>query len=108
MEAIEAFIELAYSLEGQKILATNGALPVRGDIAEDVLEGLDSRYITSFKAMENGSTPYSIYFNDLINSRNGPWITTLNRAIFSDSAEEIQNILKDGEKEMQSIIDAAN
>jgi len=108
MEAIEAFIELAYSLEGQKILATNGALPVRGDIAEDALEGLDSRYITSFKAMENGSTPYSIYFNDLINSRNGPWITTLNRAIFSDSAEEIQNILKDGEKEMQSIIDAAN
>ncbi|WFE76668.1 sugar ABC transporter substrate-binding protein [Roseinatronobacter sp. S2] len=105
--AIEAFIEFAYSLEGQKILVANGAVPVRGDLAGQVFEGLDERYLVSAEAMANGRTPYSTVFNDIINSRNGPWITTLNRAFFAQSEEEMMQAVADGQAEMQAIIDAA-
>ncbi|SLN76980.1 ABC transporter substrate-binding protein [Roseisalinus antarcticus] len=107
MPAIEAFIEFAYSLEGQRLLAAGGALPVRSDIAEEALEGLDPRYILAADAMTNGRTPFSPVFNDLINSANGPWITTLNRAFYG-TADEVGETLAQGEAEMQSIIDDAN
>ncbi|MFC0266742.1 ABC transporter substrate-binding protein [Kushneria aurantia] len=105
--AIEDFIRFAYSPEGQTILARNGAMPVRSDVAEQALAGLDERYLISVKAMAGGSTPYSVVFNDLINSRNGPWITALNEAFFANSAEQARQALEQGQQEMQSIIDAA-
>lgn len=107
LPAIHAFIEYAYSLEGQKILTENGAVPVRTDLAEQALEGLDDRYQISAKAMAGGNTPYTIVFNDLINSRNGPWITTLNQAFFAESEEEMMQAIEEGQAEMQSIIDSA-
>lgn len=106
--AIEAFIEFAYSVEGQRILVAKGAVPVRGDLAAQVFEGMDERYLISAEAMANGRTPYSIVFNDIINSRNGPWITTLNRAFFAASEGEMMHAIADGQSEMQAIIDAAN
>lgn len=105
--AIQSFIEFAYSVEGQKILAQNGAMPVRSDIAEEALSGLDERYLTSAEAMAGGKTPYSIVFNDLINSRNGPWVTTLNKAFFASSVENMTKAIKGGQAEMQAIIDSA-
>lgn len=105
--AIKAFIEFAYSPEGQKILAQNGSLPVRSDVAEQALEGLDARYLTAAKAMDKGRTPYSPVFNDLINSRNGPWVTMLNKAFFADSEEDVQDAINQAQDEMQSIIDSS-
>lgn len=107
LPAIEAFIEFAYSLEGQKILTQNGAVPVRGDLAEEALAGLDDRYQVSAKAMAAGNTPYTVVFNDLINSRNGPWVTTLNQAFFAKSKDEMMEAIEAGQAEMQSIIDGA-
>jgi multiple sugar transport system substrate-binding protein len=105
--AIEAFLEFAYSLEGQRILTANGAMPVRGDLAEQALEGLDPNYLISAEAMTKGRTPYSIVFNDIINSGNGPWITALNQAFFADSEEDMKAAAEEGQDEMQSIIDRA-
>lgn len=107
MPAIQAFIEFAYSPEGQKILAQNGSLPVRDDIAEQALEGLDARYLIAAKAMAKGRTPYSPVFNDLINSRNGPWITMLNKAFYADSEDEVDEAMAEAQEEMQSIIDSS-
>ena len=107
MPAIEAFIEFAYSPEGQKILAQNGSLPVRDDVAEQALAGLDARYLIAAKAMAKGKTPYSPVFNDLINSLNGPWVTMLNRAFYADSAEEVDEAMQEAQDEMQSIIDSS-
>ncbi|TCT33037.1 ABC transporter substrate-binding protein [Martelella mediterranea] len=107
MPAIKAFIEFAYSAEGQKILAQNGSLPVRRDVAEQALEGLDARYMIAADAMDKGRTPYSPVFNDLINSRNGPWVTMLNKAFYADSAEEVQDAIDEAQNEMQSIIDSS-
>lgn len=103
---IKEFLDYAYSLEGQTLLARNGSLPVRGDIAKQALGDLDARYLTAADAMTRGRTPYSVVFNDLINSANGPWNTTLSKVLFAD-ASSIEPSLKDGDAAMQSIIDAA-
>lgn len=88
IEAIQAFLEFAWSLEGQTILAQNGVVPVRSDIAEEALSGLDPNYVITAAAMAGGRTPYTTLFNDLINSPNGPWISALNEAFFADTAED--------------------
>jgi multiple sugar transport system substrate-binding protein len=106
MPVIKEFLEFAYSLPGQQLMAKLGSLPVRSDIAKDALAGLDERYLVAAKAMEVGRTPYSVVFNDLINSANGPWNTTLNNVFFGE-ADAIESGLADGEATMQSIIDAA-
>ncbi len=106
MDAIKAFLEYAYSVEGQTLLARNGSLPVRADVAQEALAGLDERYLIAVDAMAKGQTPYTTAFNDLINSANGPWITTLNRAFFG-TPEDIEPALQDGEAAMQTIIDTA-
>lgn len=106
MEAIKAFLDYAYSPEGQTLLARNGSLPVRADVAKEALAGLDERYLIAAEAMANGKTPYSVVFNDLINSANGPWISMLNKAFFGDEAS-IGPAVEEGQAAMQSIIDTA-
>lgn len=108
VKAVQAFMDFAYSIEGQTILAANGSLPVRSDIAAEALAGQDPRYLVTAEAMAAGKTPYSVVFNDLINSGNGPWITMLNRAAFAASEEEVLTAVTEAEAEMQSIIDSAN
>lgn len=106
LPAIKEFLEYAYSLEGQALLAKNGSLPVRSDLAKQALAGLDSRYLIAADAMAKGRTPYSVVFNDLINSANGPWNTMLSSVLFANEAA-IEPALKQGDAAMQSIIDAA-
>lgn len=106
MEAVKAFLDYAYSLEGQSLLARNGSLPVRGDVAKEALKGLDARYLIAADAMAHGRTPYSTVFNDLINSANGPWNTMVNKAVFADPAA-IEPALRNAQDTMQSIIDTA-
>ena len=101
---LKAFLDYAYSLEGQTILARYGSLPVRGDLAAGALKDLDPRYGIVAQAMAKGRTPYSTVYNDAFNSANGPWIQMLNDAIFGDSVDEA---VATGEQAMQSIIDAA-
>ncbi|WP_237155026.1 ABC transporter substrate-binding protein [Oryzibacter oryziterrae] len=106
IELIKQFLDFAYSLPGQTLLAKNGSLPVRADIAKEALAGLDERYLIPAEAMNVGRTPYSVVFNDLINSPNGPWNTTLNNVFFS-TPDAIDQGLADGQDAMQTIIDQA-
>ena len=52
---VKEFLDFAYSLEGQTILAKYGSLPVRGDIAEEALKDLDPRYQVAAEAMAKGT-----------------------------------------------------
>ncbi|MGO4438972.1 ABC transporter substrate-binding protein [Rhizobium sp. RAF56] len=104
IDAVKDFIQYTYSLEGQKILAKYGSLPTRGDIADKVLEGLDPRMQVGLKAIAVAKTPYTLQFNDLINSANGPWAGFTNAAIFGD---DVDGAFSKAQSEMQSIIDAA-
>jgi multiple sugar transport system substrate-binding protein len=101
---IKAFLDYAYSLEGQTLLAKYGSLPVRGDITEAALKDLDPRYGIAAKAMQKGHTPYSVVFNDIINSSNGPWIQAMQDAVFGDDPA---SALKQGQDAMQAVIDQA-
>lgn len=104
LPVIKEFLDFAYSLEGQTLLAKYGSLPVRGDIAKEALKDLDPRYGIAAEAMARGRTPYTTVFNDVINSANGPWVQALNDAIFgADPA----TALKQGQEAMQAVIDQA-
>jgi len=101
---VKSFIEFTYSLEGQKIMAKYGSLPTRSDTAQEVLKGLDPRYQVAVKAIDIAKTPYTLQFNDLINSANGPWAAFTHAAIYGDSVDEA---FEQAQSEMQSIIDNA-
>ncbi|WEX08192.1 sugar ABC transporter substrate-binding protein [Chelativorans sp. AA-79] len=104
LDAVKEFIEFSYSPEGQKILAERGSLPSRSDIADEVLEGLDPRLKVAVDAIAVAKTPYTLLFNDLINSANGPWATFINAAIYG---EDVDAAFENAGAEMQSIIDNA-
>lgn len=101
---IKEFLEFAYSLEGQTILAKYGSLPVRGDVAAEALKDLDPRYQVAAEATKIGRTPYTTVFNDLINSANGPWNQLIGEAIFGD---DVDSAIATAQDTMQSIIDTA-
>ncbi|MQW05601.1 extracellular solute-binding protein [Sinorhizobium meliloti] len=103
LEEVKEFLEYTYSPEGQKIMAKFGSLPTRGDIANEVLEGLDPRLKVGMEAIAVAQTPYTLQFNDLINSANGPWATFTNAAIYGD---DVDGAFSNAQDEMQSIIDA--
>ncbi len=101
--AVKKFLEYIYSEDGQKIMAKYGSLPTRGDIAEKVLQGLDPRLQVGIDAIAVAKTPYTLQFNDLINSANGPWASFTNAAIFGD---DVDGAFANAQSEMQSIIDS--
>ncbi|MCQ1856272.1 extracellular solute-binding protein, partial [Neorhizobium galegae] len=101
--AVKEFLEYIYSQDGQKFMAKYGSLPTRGDIADKVLAGLDPRLQVGIDAIAVAKTPYTLQFNDLINSANGPWASFTNAAIFGD---DVDSAFANAQSEMQSIIDS--
>lgn len=104
LAAIKAFLDFSYSLEGQTLLARYGSLPVRGDISDQALKDLDPRYKIAVQAMAKGRTPYSVVFNDIINSMNSPWVQMVNEVFFGD---DVDGSLATAQETMQGIIDSA-
>ncbi|MDH4414558.1 MAG: sugar ABC transporter substrate-binding protein [Rhizobium sp.] len=104
LASVKGFLDYIYSPEGQKIMAKYGSLPTRGDIADEVLAGLDPRLKVGIEAIAVAQTPYTLQFNDLINSSNGPWATFINAAIYGD---DVDGAFANAQAEMQSIIDNA-
>ncbi|WP_343717917.1 sugar ABC transporter substrate-binding protein [Inquilinus sp.] len=104
LAAIKAFLDFSYSLEGQTLLARYGSLPVRGDISDQALKDLDPRYKIAAQAMAKGRTPYSVVFNDIINSMNSPWVQMVNEVFFGD---DVDGSLATAQETMQGIIDSA-
>ncbi|MEA3537026.1 sugar ABC transporter substrate-binding protein [Rhizobium sp. CC-YZS058] len=104
LAAVKGFLDYVYSPDGQKIMAKFGSLPTRGDIADEVLQGLDPRLKVGIEAISVAKTPYTLQFNDLINSSNGPWATFINAAIYGD---DVDSAFSNAQSEMQSIIDNA-
>lgn len=104
LKVIHEFLDYAWSLKGQTILAQYGSLPVRTDLVKAALKGLDPRYAVPAEAMQKGRTPYSVVFNDIINSLNSPWTQMITAATFGNDPD---GAIKNGQEQMQSIIDQA-
>lgn len=100
---IQKFLEFVYSEDGQKIMAKNGSLPTRTDIVDKVLQGLDPRITVAAEAIKVARTPYTLQFNDLINSSNSPWASFVNTVMFGD---DVDGAFKSGQSDMQAIIDS--
>ena len=54
--------------------------------------------------MAKGKTPYTVVFNDLINSANGPWTQMINDVFFGT---DVDGAIATAQATMQSIIDGA-
>ena len=105
LDAAKQFLEFVYSLEGQTLLAKLGSLPTRADVAKEAVASLDERYIVATEAMAIGRTPTSPVYNDIINSKTGPWKQMLSEVFFGD---DVDGAIARAQETMQSILDAAN
>lgn len=106
LDASKRFLEWCYSLEGQTIMAEFGSLPVRSDLAAQALAKLDSRYLMPAEILAKGHTPYSLVYSEVFLNNNGPWTEMLNRGFFTD--EDIDELVQEGQEEIQRIIDENN
>lgn len=101
---VQNFLEFAYTPERQAAAAKLGSLPVRTDIAEQALAGLDAHYAEAAKAVAIGKTPYSTAFNELFNDPNGPYAQFMTEGMFGDDLDAAIAAAQDA---MQAIIDSA-
>ena len=53
------------------------------------------------KALEVGTTPYTLTFFEQINSPQGPWLQALQRAYYTD--DNIDTIISDAKQQMKDI-----
>ena len=104
LPVIKEFLEYAYSPEQQVVLASHGNLPLRDDIAAQVLSQVDPHYKVAASALPVGKAPYSTVYNDLINSASGPWAQMINEVFFGN---DVTGSIANAQKTMQSIIDSA-
>lgn len=102
---VQKFLEFAYTPERQADAAKLGSLPVRTDIAEQALSGLDERYVEAAKAVAIGRTPYSTVFNELFNDPNGPYAQFMADGMFGD---DLDAAIEAAQSDMQAIVDSAN
>ncbi len=75
--------------------AKANTLPIRTDLAENEYFESDPRLTTAAKAMGMGKTPYSLVYNDLFNSANGPWLKMIQTAVFDGKVEEAVQTAQD-------------
>ena len=75
--------------------AKANTLPIRTDLAENEYFKADPRMTTAAKAMAMGKTPYSLVYNDLFNSANGPWLKMIQTAVFDGKVDEAVQTAQD-------------
>ncbi|MDR1432692.1 MAG: sugar ABC transporter substrate-binding protein [Propionibacteriaceae bacterium] len=99
------FIEWTLGDEAQiEIVAKDGNLPLRTDLASNKYTAADPRIEAITAGMANGYTPSTRAYGEAINSPNGPWLEAVRGAVFGDDPT---SALKTGQATIQSLIDAA-
>ena len=84
----------------QEVFADNGYMPARLDIAETAFAG-DERLMLTVEAMRLAKTPYTNAFFALSNDPNGPWLATIQAAVFDG---DIEGGIATGKERMNQII----
>ena len=86
----EAFDFMQWNLQDAQqigITAKSGGLPVRTDLASNQYSQQDPRYVTVSSAMAQGRTPYSVYYDQMFNDANAPWLKMLQSSIFDGNVD---------------------
>jgi len=104
-DAAWEFIEWTLEDDAQvDIVAKDGNLPVRVDLADNEYTAADPRLVEITAGMANGYTPSTLAYGEAINSPNGPWLTAVRGVVFGDDSEA----LRTGQESIQSLLDEAN
>ena len=99
------FLEWTLDQDAQvNVLAKNGNLPSRVDLATNEFSAKDPRVVQAIQGLANGYTPSSVAYGAVISSATGPWETMFRDYIFNDKPDAIEV----GQKAMQAGIDQAN
>jgi len=104
----QAWDFLKWTLEDNaqvEIIAKNGDLPGRTDLAGNKYTAADPRTKLIADGLKNGHTPFALPFGDLFNNPNGPWLATIRAALYGPG---IDPALADGQSKIQAGLDAAN
>jgi len=98
------FIEWSLGDDAQvDIVAKDGNLPVRVDLAENEYTAADPRLTAITEGMADGYTPSTLPYGEAINSPNGPWLTAMRGVVFNNESDA----LAEGQKAIQALIDGA-
>ncbi len=87
------------------IVAKNGDLSCRTDLTGNQYTASDPRTKFIADGLKNGVTPYALPFGDLFNNPNGPWVETIQAAIYGP---DLDKALADGQAKIQAGLDAAS
>lgn len=102
----QAWDFLKWTLDDQAevdIIAKNGDLPPRTDLTGNQYTASDPRTKFIADGLKNGVTPYALPFGDLFNNPNGPWVETIQAAIYGP---DLDKALSDGQAKIQAGLDA--
>lgn len=87
------------------VIAKNGDLPGRTDLAGNQYSGADPRIEATIKNLSKGYTPLVLPYGDLVNSPNGPWLAGVRGQIFGDDPA---GAAKTMQEKIQAGLDTAN
>lgn len=82
--------------------ARNGGIPIRADFADNQYAKQDARIELVSTLMRSGRAPETIYFNQLFNDPNGPWLQLIQEAVFGKGVDQA---IKDARPRFQKILD---
>jgi len=99
------FIEWTLGEEAQvDIVAKDGNLPVRVDLADNEYTSADPRLVEITAGMASGYTPSTMAYGEAINSPNGPWLTAVRGVVFNGGSDALAK----GQEAIQALMDGAN
>ena len=76
-------------------------LTTRSDMADNKYFQAEPLVQDVAKALEVGTTPYTLTFFEQINSPQGPWLQMLQRAYYTD--DDLDTVISDGKQQMKDI-----
>lgn len=85
-----------------KVVAKNGDLPVRLDLADNEYSASDERIVAAIGWMQYGYTPATLSYGETVNNTMSPWLVGARGAIFGDNPTQS---LTSMQEEIQSAID---
>lgn len=86
-----------------EVLAKNGFLTPRFDLAENQYTKSDPVQVAAVKGLKNGYTPATLPYGEIFNNANGPWLKGWRDYIFGND----NNALKTAQQTIQKTIDGA-
>ena len=96
------FLEWTLSDEAQvEVIAKNGSLPSRVDLADNKYSSANPNVVTAIKGLANGYTPSTTAYAAAINNPNGPWLAMVRGYVFDNKPSAVA----DGQQAIQKVLD---